>query len=29
MGGVPTVPEAQEGAMEPETPRLNVARLHR
>ena len=26
MGGVPTVPEAQEGATELEAPRLNVAR---
>ena len=29
MGGVPTVPEAQEGAMELETPRLNAARPRR
>ena len=26
VGGVPTVPEAQEGVMELEMPRLNVAR---
>ena len=29
VGGIPTVPEAQEGAMELEMPRLNAARLHR
>ena len=29
VGGVPPVPEAQDGAAEPETPRVNVARLHR
>ena len=29
VGGVPPVPEAQEGAVEQETPRVNVARLHR
>ena len=29
VGGVPPVPEAQEGAVEPETPRVNVARPHR
>ena len=29
VGGVPTVPEAQEGVAEPEMPRVNVARLHR
>ena len=26
VGGIPTVPETQEGATEQETPRLNVAR---
>ena len=26
MGGIPTVPETQEGVMEQEMPRLNVAR---
>ena len=26
VGGIPTLPEAQEGAMEQETPRMNVAR---
>ena len=29
IGGVPTAPEVQEGAAEPETPRLNAARPHR
>ena len=29
VGGVPPVPEAQEGTVEQETPRVNVARLHR
>ena len=29
VGGVPTVPEVQEGVMELEMPRLNAARLHR
>ena len=29
VGGVPTVPEAQEGVMELEMPRLNAARLCR
>ena len=26
MGGIPMVPETQEGATEQETPRMNVAR---
>ena len=29
VGGVPPVPEAQDGAAEPETPRVNAARPHR
>ena len=29
VGGIPTVPETQEGAMEQEMPRLNAARPHR
>ena len=29
VGGIPTVPEAQEGVTEPEMPRLNAARLSR
>ena len=29
MGGIPTLPESQEGATEQETPRMNVARPHR
>ena len=29
VGGVPPVPEAQEGTAEKETPRVNAARLHR
>ena len=29
VGGIPTVPETQEGVTEQETPRLNVARPHR
>ena len=28
VGGVPLVPEAQDGVVEPETPRVNAARLH-
>ena len=29
VGGAPPVPEAQEGVMEQEMPRVNAARLHR
>ena len=29
VGGIPTVPEAQEGAAEPEMPRVDVARPRR
>ena len=29
VGGIPTVPETQEGVTEQETPRLNLARPHR
>ena len=29
VGGVPPVPEAQEGAVEQEMPRVSVARPHR
>ena len=29
VGGVPPVPEAQEGTAEQETPRVNAARPHR
>ena len=29
VGGVSPVPEAQDGAVEPETPRVNVARPRR
>ena len=29
MGGVPPVPEAQEGVVEQEMPRVSAARLHR
>ena len=29
VGGIPTVPETQEGATEQDTPRLNAARPHR
>ena len=29
VGGVPTVPETQEGVMEQDTPRLNAARPRR
>ena len=29
VGGVPTVPETQEGATEQDMPQLNVARPHR
>ena len=29
VGGIPTVPEAQEGVAELEMPRLNAARPHR
>ena len=29
VGGVPPVPEAQEGVVEKEMPRVNMTRLHR